>query len=101
MTKTSKMTKTQLLEIARESGARGGRSRSAKKVKVARANIEKFARPGKAVAKLRRDVERKISKNRREWLLGNADERIGLDAKFVKLMMVLDKLEGASNGEVK
>lgn len=87
------MNKKAFIEQARLTGAKGGKSRSKAKKLAARKNLAAHARPGKAVARLKRDVEMKISRNRREWLLANADERVTLDIKFVKLTKLADELE--------
>jgi hypothetical protein len=83
-------------EAMRAGGRRGGKSRSAKKLRAAHKNMVTVAHKGLAVWRLKQDVEDKMVENRRNWLVANADERILLDDKFIKLNRVMEQLEKKS-----
>jgi hypothetical protein len=87
------LTPAQLKEAHRRGGRKGGRSKSVKKQRASRRVLRERALPGRALAKLRRDVEAKLLANRREWATSIADERVTLDVKFEKLLKVLEQME--------
>lgn len=93
------MNKKDFIEQARLTGAKGGKSRSKAKKLAARKNLAAHARPGKAVARMIRDVEAKMLRNRESY--ANADDivRAMLDKQFDKWVRVRDTIrKQGSNG---
>lgn len=91
------MNKKQLSELRKKIGTKGGRSRSPAKVKASRISLEQNARPGKAIAKLIRDVETKMLRNREIRATTLNAERFALDLQFEKLTKVRDAFKKKKN----